>query len=184
MQDVESTSPPLCDPWEQFWVEQMRQADPATPSSTFESGIQDFPLPPSSPPMFADPGGASSPPDPPISSDFSSMPLQLYNFETLEAEVKSLYEGLSGNSAALEMLMAIRSGIHNSDWIDESHANGLAVDHDGLFYCPSSACPRSLEGWDRLDRARDHIWADHLGRHYMCLWDGWSVCCSHDPPAC
>jgi len=103
------------------------------------------------------------------------MPLQLYDIQKLEGEVESLFKGLCGNAAALQVLTAIRSEIHNLAWIDESRAENLVVHHGGFFYCPSPTCPKHLDGWDRLDRARDHIWADHLGRYYLCLWIGWYV---------
>jgi hypothetical protein len=171
-------SPQLCAPWNQFWVHPMRQPDSNTPSM-YESGIQHPPHLPSSPTPTTC-GDAPSPSDSHISSECSSMPLQLYDLQKLEAEVGPLFEGLSGNAPALQVLTELRSEIHNFAWIDEDRAGDLVLSHGSFFYCPSPTCPKHLDGWDRLDRARDHVWADHLGRYYLCLWVGWYVHPSHD----
>jgi hypothetical protein len=97
-----------------------------------------------------------------------------FDTQAIDAKRPQLLAELSHNPIARQTLFNIVEQLLYSQGVRPHFQTftPMLIRNGKNFYCPFAGC-QHRKGFDRPDRAADHICTEHLGSHYQCPLPNW-----------
>jgi hypothetical protein len=91
----------------------------------------------------------------------------------IQTHLPLLQQALPNNGIERQTLPLIVNQVYQGFLPEESLLNDMILQSPGSHRCSVISCPRHMQPYSRLDRAREHFRTEHLGAYFPCSWPGW-----------